>query len=272
MVNSADSARRFAFGRNWRRFLTVLDGDRLALAEASLRTMLGAETLAGRRFLDVGSGSGLFSLAARRLGASVHSFDYDADAVRCAQDLKQRFFPGDPGWTIQRGSILDADFVATLGRHDIVYAWGVLHHTGGLWRALANVETLVAPGGTLWIAVYNDQGWISKAWTLVKRTYVSSALGRALVLGTFIPAFAVKDAVGDAVRLRSPLASHREYRTTHRGMSKAIDWLDWLGGYPFEVATAGQVFAFFRERGFTLERLDSARFEGNNQYLFVRRA
>ncbi|HYY59119.1 MAG TPA: class I SAM-dependent methyltransferase, partial [Pyrinomonadaceae bacterium] len=131
---------RFEFGRNWRRFLSTLDEERILEAERSLRLMLEAETLDGKSFLDIGSGSGLFSLAARRLGARVHSFDYDAESVACAQELKQRFFAGDADWTIERGSVLDSDYVKRLGQFDIVYSWGVLHHTGAMWRALENAR------------------------------------------------------------------------------------------------------------------------------------
>src|SRR5271154_68122 len=89
---------RFAFGENWRRFLSVLDESRVASAEDSLRSMLEVSDLRGKTFVDVGCGSGLFSLAARRLGARVHSFDYDPQSVACALELRQRYFPGDPDW------------------------------------------------------------------------------------------------------------------------------------------------------------------------------
>lgn len=136
---------RFEFGKNWQSFLNTLDDERIAIAEASLRERLG--DISGKTFLDVGSGSGLSSLAARRLGAKVRSFDYDPHSVACTEELRRRYFPDDADWTVSAGSILDDDFVASLGRYDIVYAWGVLHHTGAMWRALENVGKLVA-GGT----------------------------------------------------------------------------------------------------------------------------
>ena len=131
--NAAAEPARFAFGKNWRRFLGHIDEESIRTAEQSLRRMLEMETLEGRRFLDAGCGSGLFSLAARRLGASVHSFDYDAESVDCTAELKRRYFPSDDNWTVAQGDILDDAYVKSLGRFDVVYSWGVLHHTGHMW-------------------------------------------------------------------------------------------------------------------------------------------
>ena len=116
---------RFEFGKNWQRFLSVLDESRIGEAERSLREMLRVETLAGRRFLDVGCGSGLFSLAAMRLGgALVHSFDFDPQSVSCTESLKRRFYPDTADWTVERGSVLDATYFRGLGEWDVVYSWG----------------------------------------------------------------------------------------------------------------------------------------------------
>src|SRR5215831_10451727 len=91
---------RFAFGKNWSRFLELLNDERIAEAERSLKDYFGVEHLRGKGFLDVGSGSGLFSLAARRLGARVRSFDYDGDSVACTAELRRRYFPDDPLWIV----------------------------------------------------------------------------------------------------------------------------------------------------------------------------
>src|SRR3712207_1360016 len=172
-THAAEVARgdRFEFGENWSRFLELLDDGRIARAEESLKTMLEVESLEGKSFLDIGSGSGLFSLAARRLGARVHSFDYDPQSVACTMELRRRFFPEDSDWKVEEGSALDAEFVSSLGKFDVVYSWGVLHHTGQMWKALENVDALVAPGGKLYIAIYNDTGTQSARWKWIKRTY-----------------------------------------------------------------------------------------------------
>ena len=270
--HAAEVARgeRFEFGANWRRFLAVLNDDRIRQAEDGLAGMLGRRDLRGLSFLDVGSGSGLSSLAARRLGATVHSFDYDPQSVACTEELRRRYCPDDPSWTVERGSALDSTFVSGLGIFDIVYSWGVLHHTGDMWRALDLVTALVKPGGTLFLAIYNDQGAWSGRWKRIKQLYCSGPVGRALVSGTAIPYWVLRGLVADLVWMRNPLARYRDYGR-ERGMSVTHDWHDWLGGYPFEYAKPEAIFDFYRARGFRLEKLATAGGSvGCNEFVFTR--
>src|SRR5713226_890638 len=127
-ASQIDQGKRFEFGHNWSQFLTVLDEKRIAVAEQSLKEMLGVDDLRGKSFLDVGSGSGLFSLVARRLGARVHSFDYDPESVACTMELKRHYFREDNKWSVEKGSALDEKYLEALGTFDVVYSWGVLHH------------------------------------------------------------------------------------------------------------------------------------------------
>ncbi|MFP6889658.1 MAG: class I SAM-dependent methyltransferase [Nitrospinota bacterium] len=127
---------QFPFGKNWSRFLSVLTEERIQEAEVSLREMMDLPSVEGKSFLDIGSGSGLFSLAAKNLGARVHSFDYDENSVACTLELNNRYHPETGGWTVERGFALDEKYMMSLDQFDIVYSWGVLHHTGDMWRAL----------------------------------------------------------------------------------------------------------------------------------------
>jgi 2-polyprenyl-3-methyl-5-hydroxy-6-metoxy-1,4-benzoquinol methylase len=269
-MQQGEAEKRFAFGKNWSRYLRGVNDEAIARAETSLTNWLG--DLKGLKFLDIGCGSGLFSLAARRLGATVHSMDFDPSSVRCAEELRNRYFPGDASWTTQQGSVLDRALIESFGQFDVVYSWGVLHHTGDLDTALRHAALAVKPGGRLWIAIYNDLGPVTKGWTAVKRAYVRSTLGRAAVVATFVPAFALGNLFADLVQLRSPLTRYREYRESHRGMSRVIDWFDWLGGYPYQPARAETIFDFYQKLGFSLLRLRTVKDWGNNQFVFRRDA
>jgi 2-polyprenyl-6-hydroxyphenyl methylase/3-demethylubiquinone-9 3-methyltransferase len=253
---------RFSFGENWLRFLREFDESRLYAAEQSLRSMLNAETLEGKRFLDIGSGSGLFSLAARRLGARVHSFDYDPNSVACTRELKRRYFAGDADWTIEEGSVLDRAYLNALGQFDIVYSWGVLHHTGNMDEALTNAASAVGPGGQLWIAIYNDQGLVSRYWTLVKIAYNRNAILRLLLIAVHLPYL---------YGLRWLIRAFRGRLALQRGMSLWHDMIDWLGGYPFEVARPEEIFQRFRDQGFVLQELRTCGGRmGCNEFVFRR--
>lgn len=248
------SGERFGFGENWRDFLRTVDEARINVAIDSLKFMLGVETLEGKRFVDIGSGSGLFSLAAHRLGAEVTSFDYDPASVACTSELRKCYGGNSESWRILHGSALDKVFLEKLGVFDVVYSWGVLHHTGNMMEAVSNVLPMTRNGGLLFISLYNDQGALSSRWRIVKHIYCSGALGKAAMSFVFVPYWAVRSAVSNMVRLRAPWHTFATYKRG-RGMSMWHDMHDWLGGYPFETAKPEGIILPIQKQGFTLVNL-----------------
>lgn len=274
-ANAAEIARgdRFEFGQNWSQFLPIIDEERIQQAETSLREMLEVDSLTGKTFLDIGSGSGLFSLAARRLGARVHSFDFDPKSVYCTTELRKNYFRDDESWKVQEASVLDGEFMKSLGQYDVVYSWGVLHHTGNLWTAMEHAQQRVAPEGKLFIALYNDTGSQSARWHWIKKTYngLPGVLKAPFAAVVWLPN--ELKLLAKAVLTLNPKVftdSWTQYQK-NRGMTKWRDIIDWVGGYPYEVSTPDEVFDWARERGFSLTKLKCGRVGlGCNEFVFVK--
>lgn len=278
MTHPAESAtvdmpldERFGFGQNWSNYLRLLDEDRIRRARETLQEMIGRADFTGLSFLDIGCGSGLFSLAARQLGARVVSMDFDPNSVGCAKALRGKFFPDDAQWEIHQGSVLDGGFMQSLGEHDIVYSWGVLHHTGHMWQAIDNAAARVKPGGVFFIAIYNDQGRVSRQWLAVKKRYnASGPFVKNLMIRWFIVQFWWKTILRDLVKFGNPLHSWKNYRS-ERGMDVYHDMVDWIGGYPFEVAKPEEILDFGVQRGFALKRMKTCGGGlGCNEFVFER--
>jgi 2-polyprenyl-3-methyl-5-hydroxy-6-metoxy-1,4-benzoquinol methylase len=268
------TGQRFRFGRNWTHFLKRLNEARIAEAEDNLTEFLGRDSLLGKTFLDIGSGSGLSSLAARRLGGVVTSFDFDTLSVACTEELRRRFSPGDLFWRIEQGSILDKQYIDALGEFDIVYSWGVLHHTGAMWQAMENVKQLVKPGGLLFIAIYNDAGELSRKWQNRKRRY--NALPSLLRLPYLVCVWTPEQLtiLLSCLRsggLRTCISELRGDDANRRGMSRVHDVIDWVGGYPYEYAKIDMITEFYRRDGFEPVQIRENRSYGCNQIVFRRK-
>jgi len=273
---SADPEVRFEFGRNWERFIERhLGQERIESSKRILLNFLALPDLAGKSFLDIGSGSGLHSLAAHQAGArEIFSFDYDPQSVS-ATLLARRFAGDPPSWRAVRGSILDDAFVRTLPRADIVYSWGVLHHTGDVWRAIQNAASCVPEGGQFYIALYSadvhhgtkfGEKPTPEFWLDVKRRYnESSWLGRQRWVLWYLWRFEM------GRRLRYlPTVLKQIFDRRRRGMSYLTDVRDWVGGWPMEFVHDRDAIRFCEERGFVLERVKTG--EACSEFLFRRPA
>lgn len=240
---------RFGFGRNWLDYQTSVDAARLAAARADIESWLGTSTLAGKRVLDIGSGSGVHSLCLHAMGAAeLVSFDFDADSVQATTLLHAE--AGAPAsWTVRQGSVLDAAFITSLGTFDLVYSWGVLHHTGQLWRALEQASRCVKHGGTLFISIYAKGPNYAADLALKQRYHAASRSDKRRIEFEWI---------AERYQLRSASGLTPEGWWTEgreRGMDPYWDLLDWLGGLPYEVATVAELTTQLRAAGIAPRRV-----------------
>jgi 2-polyprenyl-3-methyl-5-hydroxy-6-metoxy-1,4-benzoquinol methylase len=256
----------FSFGANWKRYLNSLTIEKIQIAKQSLKDFLGNVT--GKTCIDIGSGSGIFSYLMYVLGAKeVTSIDVDLFSVQCAQYLKRKV-KNPEIWKIYQGSILDDSFISQFDKYDIVYSWGVLHHTGNMWKAIKNAASLVNDNGILFIAIYNKTRR-SKFWLKVKKVYnLSPQIGKRLM--NFI-LLSVMYFILPIISLKNPLNLLKNYKKK-RGMDPMIDIRDWLGGYPFEVATFKEVVNFLKkiDQNFRLIKYHKVNLNAseNNEFVF----
>jgi len=266
--SSNDTADRFEFGKNWSNFLSILDEDRIEVAKRSLQDNLGLKSLEHKTVLDIGSGSGLFSLAAHRLGAKVVSFDYDRNSVECTTRVRESFALNVSDWDIQQGSVLDEEFMKAFGLFDVVYSWGVLHHTGNLDKALTLARQRVKPNGKFFIAIYNDEGVKSRIWLRIKQIYnrLPTPIRPVYVFGIALY-HELKVGLKRLVTFQNPLSTASTSK--HRGMSIWYDWVDWIGGLPFEVAKPDDIINSLRKNGFVLDKITTVGTGwGCNEFVF----
>lgn len=260
---NAHMTKPFSFGENWQSFLRQADAEAFAGARSDIEHWLGSGWLSGKRVLDIGSGSGIHSFCMLGLGASaVVSVDVDPASVAATRSLHAR--AGSPtAWTVAHGSVLDTGYMSGLGTFDLVYSWGVLHHTGAMWQALEQAAGRVADGGLLWLALYTAGSGYARDLALKQRYNRAGRIGRRLMeLRAIIRLMRIR------VNARqNPFAWNT---SSVRGMDPYHDIRDWLGGLPYEVAGADELVRWARSRGLVLERIDPTHERCCSGYIFSR--
>ena len=150
-------------------------------AQKSLLNLI--DDVEGKNVLDIGCGSGIHALAFLRLGAkSVTCIDYDLESVKTTKNLLEKFYRRNTNYVVEKADILSSDFSKKikLKKFDIVYSWGVLHHTGSMFKAIDNACQLVNKNGKLAIALYIKTN-LCKFWVLEKKIYSSFFWIRPLI-------------------------------------------------------------------------------------------
>lgn len=256
-----DLSTHFQFGENWRSFATAISRNAVDEAKEGLLRLLPAERWRGASVIDIGCGSGIHALSAVELGADVLAIDIDPVSVATTAAV-----------TAGRAEARTLSVFEATGSFDIVYSWGVLHHTGDMWKAVERAAALVAPGGSLVLALY-QKTTLCRGWKLEKRLYTAApALVRSIARSLYAAVFFA----GLLATARRPFIYVRNYKSK-RGMDFWHDIHDWLGGFPYESASQSEVRANMDEHGFVLERLIAARPKvgllgaGCAQYVFRRR-
>lgn len=246
-IDLLSSESHFAFGKNWLDYSSKIDEGKISQAIKDLQKISGRESLNGLSFLDIGCGSGLHSLAAIRMGASrVLGVDIDEDSVRASRQTIAKFASNSKA-EFEVLSIFNMH-PETCGVFDVVYSWGVLHHTGDMYRALNCAASLVAPDGLLLIALYRKT-LLCNLWRHIKSWYASATPeAQKQARDVFI-------SIHRFIKLIQGESLERYIKTydSKRGMDYFNDVHDWTGGFPYESISPNECRKFFESMGFLLE-------------------
>lgn len=238
-ADTTELSSHFAFGENWESYSRLIDANKIVDAVNGVRDLVGQ--LQGRSFLDIGCGSGLSSLAALTLGAGpLMAIDIDPKSVETTKAVLSANAPKQD-WQADVISVLDPRF-DSLGKFDVVYSWGVLHHTGNMKLAIERAAAKVKDGGHFAIAIYRKTP-MCWAWKIEKRIYKNAPTFVQKILF-----WAYKAAIITFYFIRSKGKSFT--KNQKRGMDDDHDLHDWLGGYPYEPATPDEVDAMVLPLGF----------------------
>jgi SAM-dependent methyltransferase len=264
---TASSTERYGFGKNWTRFVEKsATPERVDVARRHILAFIGRDNLNGLDFLDIGCGSGIHSLAAYRAGVGkIRGFDYDENSVNATNIMRRS--AGEPrNWTVERGDVLDDSYIESLGKWNLVYSWGVLHHTGAVWKAIENASKTVASGGLFYIALYSEDVQPDpQFWLDIKQKYNQASEPRRRLMEWWY--------VWNYIMGRNPLLIGRVFMRMlkhrfARGMSLFADIRDWLGGWPMEFTRDADVIKYLAARGF--EQVNIKTGEACTEFLFRR--
>jgi predicted RNA methylase len=239
----------FAFGKNWASYAALIDKAQIDEAKKGLLRLISPEDLIGKSFLDIGCGSGLHALAAIQLGARrLMAIDIDPDCIGTTRTLISNNNVSVP-WSVETKSVFELD-AKRQGVFDIVYAWGVLHHTGSMWEAVNKAASMVAPHGLLVVALYR-RTYMDRFWKIEKRLYAHAPrFIQDFMRAGYVAAFRLAMFL-TGKQFRDYIAGYK----SSRGMDYFHDVHDWLGGYPYETALAAEVKNKLAVLGFKPERI-----------------
>ena len=237
--------KHFKFGENWKNFSNLIDNNRLKEAVTSLKKLTNKKSLNNLSFLDIGCGSGLSSLAAIQLNCKkIYAIDQDEQSIKTTKKVLQKS-------RFKKVKVEKKDLF-TLNekeKFNIVYSWGVLHHTGNMLEAIKKSTKMVSKNGILILALYKKTK-LCNLWKIEKYIYKSSPkVIQNFIKNLFI--FLFKLAM---ILKRKNFSNYINDYKTKRGMDFYHDVHDWLGGYPYESISIEEISKIMDKFGYKMIR------------------
>jgi hypothetical protein len=187
-----------------------------------------------------------------------------------------------------QGSVLDEVYMRSLPQADIIYAYGVLHHTGDTWQALENSRIPLSPNGVFYVALYSHTNYYNlhvahghptpEQWLEIKQRYNRAGVLRRTVMEWHYVSetylwkkwedfwWELRNSPSQAIQRIYDFGREVSVYQENRGMEFWTDVRDWLGGWPMEFVKESEVVQFAESR-LGLELLEMITGEGNTEYV-----
>ena len=168
----AHVAKEFAFGS--RDYFDAIEAYRYGVYSPWMKEKIGFDRYAGKRVLEVGCGTGTDLLQFARGGAQVTGVDLTPRSIEIARkrfevyQLRGEFALGDA----EQLHFPDDSF-------DVVYSFGVIHHTPDTERAIREIHRVLKPGGKAVVMVYHRSSLYYWAGIMLKRGLLRAELFHA---------------------------------------------------------------------------------------------
>jgi len=241
---------RFKFGENWSNYSSSVNLEKIELAKKDIIRLVG--DVSNKSVIDIGCGSGIHTVAFIQLGVkSIVSFDYDLKSVETTKKLVKKFCYKKSKYKVFQADILNIDSLSGLNKRkfDIVYSWGVLHHTGSMFEAIISTTKFLKDNGILVLGLYVKTK-LCNFWYYEKKIFNKYKFLQPLIKLPFL-FFLI---IGLSLKKRSsPYKIIHDYKK-QRGMSIIFDVNDWLGGFPYESIDDNSLLNFLKLKGFKIVR------------------
>jgi 2-polyprenyl-3-methyl-5-hydroxy-6-metoxy-1,4-benzoquinol methylase len=120
----------------------------------------------GKKVLEIGCGIGTDTISFARNGAEVTVAELSERSMEVAEQRAEVFGLADR-ISFHRGNAEELTSFVPVAAHDLVYSFGVIHHSPHPERILEQATNYLEPGGTLKVMVYNRRSW-KVLWIVAK--------------------------------------------------------------------------------------------------------